>query len=112
MGFGAVRWSGVKQQLEDPSTSVQNVARHHRLLDNHSSLHPFPNIHGRRQDLIFEMEGKVYLLAVGYFSRYVEVQTLANTTSASVISARKALFSQIPATLVSDNGSQYSSQEF
>ena len=60
------------------------------------------------------MEGKTYLLAVDYFSRYVEVQTLSSTTSASVIRALKAIFSRhgIPATLVSDNGPQYSSQEF
>ena len=51
---------------------------------------------------------------VDYYSRYVEVQTLSTTTSAIIIKALKATFSRhgIPTTLVSENGPQYSSQEF
>ena len=60
------------------------------------------------------MDGKTYLLMVDYYSRYVEVQTLSTTTSAIIIKALKAIFSRhgIPTTLVSENGPQYSSQEF
>ena len=60
------------------------------------------------------MDGKTYLLVVDYFSRYVKVQTLSTTTSASVIKVLKAVFPHhgIPTTLVSDNGPQYSPQEF
>ena len=60
------------------------------------------------------MDGKTYLLVVDYFSRYVKVQTLSTTTSASVIKALKAVFPRhgIPSTLVSDKGPQYSPQEF
>ena len=48
-----------------------------------------------------------------YFSRYMEVQTLAITTSASVIHSLKAIFTRhgVPSVLVSDNGPQYNSTE-
>ena len=62
---------------------------------------------------LFDLEGKKYLLVVDSFSRYIEVQTLTTTTSASVIRALKAIFSRhgIPTVLMSDNGPQYSSKE-
>ena len=62
---------------------------------------------------LFQLNGVTYLLVVDYFSRYMEVQTLTTTTSASVIRALKATFARhgIPSVLVSDNGPQYSSKE-
>lgn len=62
---------------------------------------------------LFELNGTTYLLVVDYYSRYIEVQKLKSTTSASIITALKAVFSHhgIPAAVVSDNGPQYASQE-
>ena len=62
---------------------------------------------------LFQLNGKTYLLVADYFSRYMEVQTLATTTSASVICALKAIFARhgVPSVLVSDNGPQYNSTE-
>ena len=52
-----------------------------------------------------------YLLVADYFSRYPEVKS---TTSSSIIENSKSIFSchGIPETIVSDNGPQFSSQEF
>jgi hypothetical protein len=63
---------------------------------------------------LFVLNGKNYLLAVDYYSRYPEVVKLNSTTSSSIISALKSIFSQhgIPETVISDNGPQYSSLEF
>ena len=63
---------------------------------------------------LFELNGTTYLLLVDYYSRYIEVQKLKSTTSASIITALKAVFSRhgIPATVVSDNGPQYEMREF
>ena len=49
-----------------------------------------------------------------YFSRYIEILQLSTTTSASIITALKTLFSRhgIPDVLVTDNGPQYASLEF
>ena len=49
----------------------------------------------------------VYLLVVDYYSRYMEVQKLKSTTSASVIVTLQAIFSHY----VRDYGPQFDSQE-
>ena len=114
----AVWCPGVKQQLEDlihrcPECSKTAQAHRQPLICTPLPQHPWEKVASDLL-LIFEMEGKTYLLMVDYFSRYVEVQTLSTTTSASVIKALKAVFPRhgIPTTLVSDNGPQYSPQEF
>jgi len=66
---------------------------------------------------LFELKGSHYLLIVDYFSRYPEITKLVSTTSATVITALKAgppcgQSPGIPETVRSDNGPQYSSQEF
>ena len=56
-----------------------------------------------------------YLLAVDYFSRYVEVAVLRkNKTALEIISAVKAIFARngIPERVRSDNGPPYDSQEY
>ena len=63
---------------------------------------------------LFTVSGKNYLTVVDYYSDFVEVSELEDTTSRAVIQVLKEQFSRhgIPDTVVSDNGSQYSSQEF
>ena len=63
---------------------------------------------------LFELDKCQYLLVVDYFSRYPEVVKLSSTTSGQVITALKTIFARhgIPETVRSDNGPQYSSQEF
>ena len=63
---------------------------------------------------LFQLKGSTYIIVIDYFSRYPEVIKLKGTTSGHVIEALKAVFSRhgIPETVVSDNGPQYSSQEF
>ena len=48
-----------------------------------------------------------------YFTRFPEVIKLTSTTSKSIITALKSIFSRygVPATLLSDNGPQFSSAE-
>ena len=62
---------------------------------------------------LFELNGSTYIVLVDYYSRFVEVQKLTSTTSANVIAFLKPMFCRygIPATLVSDNGPQFSSAE-
>lgn len=60
---------------------------------------------------LFHFKDKEYLLVVDYFSRYIEIARLTNTTS---IFALKKIFSRhgIPEQVRSDDGPQYASQEF
>ena len=63
---------------------------------------------------LFNYQGAQYLLVTDYYSKYPIVRKLNSTTSATVINHLKSVFAEhrIPETLVSDNGPQYSSQEF
>ena len=63
---------------------------------------------------LFHFKGVTYLLVVDYFSRYPEITKLTSTTSLDIINALKSTFSRygIPEMVMSDNGPQYSSQEF
>ena len=63
---------------------------------------------------LFTLKGVNYLVVVDYFSRFPEVKTLTTTTSEKIILSLKEVFSHhgIPETLVTDNGPQFTSQEF
>ena len=62
----------------------------------------------------FDYQGAQYLLVTDYYSKYPIVRKLNSTTSAAVINHLESIFAEngIPETLISDNGLQYSSQEF
>ena len=91
-----------------PACIQGSLAHRQPMISSSLSNHPWEKV---ASDL-FELHGKTYLLVVDY-SRYLEVQILTTTASASVIRALKVIFSRhgIPAVLMSDNGPQYSSQE-
>lgn len=63
---------------------------------------------------IFEYRKKIFVILVDYFSNFVEVGELTNTSSRQVINFMKDQFARhgIPAELVTDNGPAYSSAEF
>ena len=63
---------------------------------------------------LFEFRGEHYLLSVCYRSKFLEVAKLESLRSGAVIEELKRQFGVhgIPAEVVSDNGSQFSSMEF
>ena len=63
---------------------------------------------------LFEYNKRIYILVVDYFLSYIELALLSNTTSGAIITNLKSIFARhgIPEKLRSDNGPQYSSDEF
>ena len=63
---------------------------------------------------LFSLKSKDYIVLVDYYSDYIEVSPLTDTTSSTIIKFLKVQFSQhgIPDVLVSNNGPQYISNEF
>ena len=63
---------------------------------------------------LFELKSCTYLLVIDYFSQFIEIAPLKETTSADVIGHLKSIFAchGIPETICSDNGPQYSSHLF
>ena len=101
--------------LETWRSSSKNVLLANKPCHLNESLTPLPDYPWEKLATdLFHHNGTNYILLVDYFSRYVEVQKLSNTTSAGVIAFLKAMFSRhgIPMTLMSDNGPQFSSKEF
>ena len=63
---------------------------------------------------MFTLQKKAYIVVVDYYSDFVEVQELGDTTSPTIIQFLKEQFSRhgIPDVLVSDNGPHLTSHEF
>lgn len=63
---------------------------------------------------IFEYRSHHYLLVANYFSKFPVVKKLTNQTAGHVISLLKTIFAEygIPATVYTDQGTQFVSQEF
>ena len=64
---------------------------------------------------LFTIDGRDYVAMVDYYSQYIEISTLtSNTTSKAVINAMKSNFARhgTPMEVISDNGPQFTSQEF
>ena len=61
-----------------------------------------------------EHEGKQFLVVSDYYSRFPEVEYMSSTTSNAVINKLKDIFARwgIPDEVVSDNGPQFSSNQF
>ena len=108
----AVSWpcvsSEVKQYVE--SCAKQSQLQKAPLIPTPLPDYPWQQI---SRDL-FKLGGQHYLLVVDYFSRFPEVIKLTSATSASVITMLKSIFSchGIPEVVRSDNGPQYTSNEF
>lgn len=101
----------IAQMIENCSVCARDVERRREPL----VTTPLPDYPWQMvgSDL-FQIKNDHYLLVVDYFSRYPEVVKLSSTTTSAVILAMKSMFSRhgIPETIRSDNGPQYSSQEF
>jgi len=111
----SVWWPGVSKQITDlvkrcPECTHDATPNKEPLMPTSLPDHPWQKV---GSDL-FTLKGVNYLLVVDYFSWYPEVVQLKSTTSQSVITSLKSVFSRhgIPATLFSDNGPQYNSYEF
>lgn len=63
---------------------------------------------------LFSYKGKDFLITVDYYSNFWEIDQLASTSASTVIIKLKNHFARYgcPDTVISDNGPQFSSQEF
>ena len=107
---------GISQQIYDLVKScrvcveIKGNSHPEPLIPREMPLYPWQKV---ATDL-FEYQQTQYLLIVDYLSRYIEVLKLNSTASSEIIHQMKRIFAHhgIPQTVISDNGPQYSSQEF
>ena len=111
----SVWWSGLSMQIENMVANCSTCAKNRPEPKEPLMSTSFPSRPWERLATdLFELEGKVYLIVVVYYSRWFEIRRLKDQSSARVISVLKELFSThgIPDIIVSDNGPQFSSDAF
>ena len=111
----SVWWPGIMSQMKDYIehclVCVRNQPpRYEPMISTPLPEYPWQKV---ASDL-FHLKGSDYLIIVDYFSRFPEIIKLHSTNSATVIEALKTIFARhgIPQTLVTDNGPQYTADEF
>ncbi len=111
----SVWWPGisknVKELIENCQVCCETTKNHPEpLIPTPMPARPWQRI---AADLI-EFKKVQYLVVVDYYSRYIELSKLENTSSASIINHLKSIMARhgVPEALVSDNGPQFSSKEF
>ncbi|XP_065182156.1 uncharacterized protein K02A2.6-like [Sycon ciliatum] len=111
----SVWWPSWKNDVASAVTQCRTCCQHRSQPPEPLRPTEFPSLPWQRvgSDLC-QFGNTTYLVVVDYYSRYVEALPLRSTTSASVITAMKAIFARhgVPETLVTDNGPQYASDEF
>ena len=115
-GRGSLFWPGMHKQIEElvndcPACCevVRNPPKEPLKPTKTPSL-PWEEV---SSDL-FEWENEHYLVAVDYFSKFIEVDKLVDMSNSSTIELMKSYFRRhgIPLKLRTDNVPQYSSSEF
>lgn len=114
---GVVYWPNINQDIENKirqceTCSIYSANKSKQpMLTQEQPLFPWQKV---ATDL-FEYEGKKYLLAVDYYSNYIEIANLnKDSRTSNVIAHLKSIFARhgIPMQLVSDGGPPYNSIEF
>lgn len=111
-----VYWPGINDQIKtyvnkcDICRSVDYKQQKETLISHEMPKRPWAKV---GTDL-FTFDNKDYLITVDYHSNFWEIDYLSDTKSTTVIKKLKAHFARqgIPDVVISDNGPQYSSQEF
>ena len=112
----SIFWPGMNSQIEELVSNC-STCLHHASANQREPLHPHEIPSRPWQKVatdLFDWNGKPHLIVVDYYSRYPEVSELRNTKARTVINKTKSIFSRhgIPESVVSDNGPQYSSEEY
>ena len=107
---------GMNSQIQDVVSNCSICNRYQRRNTKEPLLsHEIPHRHWSRVGAdIFELNGKSYLTLVDYYSGFIEINLIHDTTSKQVITYCKSQFAchGISDILITDNDPQFSSTAF
>ena len=111
-----VYWPGITEDIKNTYYQCQICAKFAKS-QQREMLQSVETPHTRWEQLgldIFSLKGTQYLLTIDYFSQFPIVRKLQSLHSLSVIKTLKEIFTTvgIPKCIVSDSGTQFTSQEF
>ena len=111
----SIWWPGLSKQLEELVKSCPDCYRVQKQRAQPLVPSVFPELPWQKVATdLFEWKHKHYLLIVDYYSRYIEIALLKQTSAEEVIKHTKSIFARhgIPEVVISDNGPQYSSRAY
>ena len=108
-------WPGINLQIEQMVQTCQICQEHQNqnqrepMMSHETPSRPWQKV---ASDLFF-WNNTNYMVVVDYYSRWFEMVKLNNITSSTIITHLKSIFAKmgIPEILISDNGTQYQSEE-
>ena len=112
-----VWWPGINQDLEE-KVKACNECQRMRHSPAQAPLHPweFPRRPWERlhADFAGPFQGKMFLIVVDAYSKWLEVKALTAATSTTTIEHLHSIFAThgLPKAFVIDNGTQFTSSEF
>ena len=112
-----VWWPHMDKELEN-KVRVCDTCQQNRPSDRPVPVHPweFPTKPWSRLHIDYAgpVHGKMYLVIIDAYSKWLEVKTVATATSSATIQHLRGIFAThgLPEVLVSDNGSCFTSSEF
>lgn len=109
-------WPGIDKEIESCVAQCDTCQQHQKAIPKGSSptwerpSTPWDTLH---VDLAGPVDGKVFLVIVDAFTKWLEVRAISSMTSASVICELRNVFATfgVPRKVVSDNGSAFVSNE-
>eukprot|EP00112_Aurelia_sp_Birch-Aquarium-sp1_P007987 Seg1872.1 transcript_id=Seg1872.1/GoldUCD/mRNA.D3Y31 product="putative protein K02A2.6" protein_id=Seg1872.1/GoldUCD/D3Y31 len=109
-------WPGMNADIEELVArcsyclTYRNKQQSEHLIDHEIPNSPWIKVASD----VFHLLGHQYVIVTDYYSGYIEIEWIADTTSPSVITKLKKIFARhgIPQELFSDNGPEYIANEF
>ena len=111
----AVWWPGLSKQIEEMVSACHTCANVRPEPKEILISASFPSRSWERVGVdLFELHGKVYIVIVDYYSRWVEYRKLTSLTSEHTNEVLKEVFAThgIPDLILTDNGPQFSAESF
>ncbi|XP_065189626.1 uncharacterized protein K02A2.6-like [Sycon ciliatum] len=109
-------WPNVDQEIEMLIKACAQCQESAKCPPAKSGTWSWPNGPWKRVHIDFAgpFMGKMFLVVVDAYTKYLDVIAMSNATSATTIAALRHVFSVfgLPEHLVSDNGTQFTSEEF
>ena len=111
----SVWWPGISKELERVVQRCTECCKAQSQRAQPLVPTPLPELPWQKVATdLFQWKQKTFLLVIDYYSRYIEVARLNNSTAEEVVAYTKSIFARhgIPETVVSDNGPQYTSEMY
>lgn len=117
MARSFVFWPGIDSDIEEVAKACSDCARNAHEPQKYRSHHweypksPWERVH---IDYAEPVAGKMLLIIVDAYSKWLEVKTTSSTTAPATIAILEEIFTTYgaPVTIVSDNGLQFAATEF